>query len=318
MTKRALVTGATGQDGRLTSRLLLGKGYEVVGTSRRAVPGEHSAEGVPLLACTLTDTAEMRAIVADVRPHEIYNFAAFSTGSGMFDDPVAIGDVNGLGPVRILDAIRAVDPAIRFCQASSAEMFGARSPAPQSAATRLDPRSPYGAAKQFAHTMIDVYRGHHGVFACSAILFNHESELRPASFVTRKVTRAAARIAAGLEDNVTLGTLDVMRDWGYAGDTVAAMWLMLQQDQPGDYVVATGTRHSIRDLVELAFTAVGLDWRNHVRLDPGFVRPRADVELIGDPSALTALGWSPTMSFPDLVRRMVAADADDLRNDRED
>ncbi len=312
--RRALVTGATGQDGRLITRLLLAKGYRVVGTSRRTDRDTMSVEGIPLLPLSLTDQGEVTAIVDEVRPDEVYNFAAFSTGSGMFDDPVAMGDVNGQGPVRLLEAIRRVDPVIRLCQASSAEMFGARSPSPQSAATRLDPRSPYGAAKQYAHTMIDAYRGHHHLFACSAILFNHESELRPATFVTRKITRAAARIHAGLDNYVMLGDLEVRRDWGYAGDHVAACWLMLQADDPTDYVVATGRTHSIRDLAEIAFDAVGLDYRDHVRLDPSLNRPRADVELVGDPSALYALGWTPSVSFEDMIRRMVAADVKELQS----
>lgn len=308
----ALVTGATGQDGRLATRFLLGKGYRVVGTSRHATSGDTSAEGVALLRCSLTDQEEATAIIAQVRPDEIYNFAAFSTGSGMFDDPVAMGDVNGQGPVRLLEAIRRVDPAIRFCQASSSEMFGVRSPAPQSAQTRLDPRSPYGAAKQYAHAMIDVFRDRHCLFASSAILFNHESELRPVSFVTRKITRAAARIRAGLDDHVVLGDLEARRDWGYAGDYVVAAWMMLQAERPADYVVATGRTHSVRDLARIAFEAVGLDYRQHVRLDPGFSRPRASVELVGDPSALHALGWNPSVCFEDMVRRMVEADTLEL------
>lgn len=308
----ALVTGATGQDGRLVTRLLLDKGYRVVGTSRHAAPGDTSAEGAALLQCSLTSQEEVTAILDQVRPDEIYNFAAFSTGSGMFDDPLAMGDVNGQGPVRLLEAIRQVDPAIRFCQASSSEIFGANSPAPQSADTRLDPRSPYGAAKQYAHVMIDVFRDRYSLFACSAVLFNHESELRPTNFVTRKITRAAARIRAGLDDHVVLGDLDARRDWGYAGDYVAAAWTMLQATHPADYVVATGQTHSVRDLARIAFETVDLDYRRHVRLDPGFSRPRADVELVGDASALRTLGWAPSVSFKDMIRRMVEADTLEL------
>lgn len=313
MAKRcALITGASGQDGRLLTRLLLQKGYRVVGTSRHAQPGRVGTEGIELVRLTLINQDEATAVIRDVRPDEIYNFAAFSTGSGMFDDPLAMGDVNGQGPVRLLEAIRRVNPAIRFCQASSAEMFGRRSPAPQSADTRLDPRSPYGAAKQYAHVMVDVYRDRYDLFACSAIMFNHESELRPPSFVTRKITRAAARIAAGLDERVLLGALDTRRDWGYAGDHVAATWLMLQADAPGDYVVATGRMHSIGDLARIAFAAVGLDFRDHVRLDPSFTRPRADVELVGDPSAMHALGWAPSVGFEDMIRGMVEADVAQL------
>ena len=314
--RRALVTGATGQDGRFMTRLLQARGYSVVGTSRDALPGAIGPEGCPLLACSLTDQAQATAIVDQVRPHEIYNFAAFSTGSGMFDDPVAMGDVNGQGPVRLLEAIRRVDRTIRFVQASSSEMFGARSPAPQSAATRLDPRSPYGVAKQYAHAMIDIYRDRHAIFACSAILFNHESPLRPATFVTRKITQAAARIRAGLQDHVTVGALDTRRDWGYAGDYVMAAWMMLQAPAADDYVVATGVTHSVADLARIAFEAVELDYRDHVRLDPAFTRPRADVALVGDASALCALGWAPKVGFEDMIRQMVYADERILESER--
>lgn len=310
--RSALITGANGQDGRLLTRHLLARGYRVTGTSRHAKPGDRSVEGIDLRRCGLTSQDEVNDLIAEIRPDEIYNFAAFSTGSGMFDDPVAMGDVNGQGPVRILEAIRTIAPATRFCQASSSEMFGARSPAPQSAETRLDPRSPYGAAKQYAHAMIDAFRDRHGIFACSAILFNHESELRPTSFVTRKITRAAARIEAGLDDHVMLGDLDARRDWGYAGDYVAAAWTMLQAERPADYVVATGHTHSVRDFARTAFDIVGLDYQQYVRLDPRFSRPRAGVELVGDPSALKALGWAPSVSFHELVRRMVEADVMDL------
>ncbi|MEA1085866.1 GDP-mannose 4,6-dehydratase [Sphingomonas sp. CD22] len=305
--RRALITGATGQDGRLLSRLLRLEGYDVAGTSRTTDDGV-SAEGVPLHRCSLRDDAEATALVAALRPHEIYNFAAFSTGSGMFDDPVAMGDVNGLGPVRLLEAIRRVDPSIRFFQASSSEMFGRRSPAPQGPTTPLDPRSPYGTAKQYAHVMVDVYRKHHGLFACSGILFNHESPLRPPAFVTRKVVRAAVMIAAGRADHVVLGDLDARRDWGHARDHVRAAWMMLQAEQPTDQVIATGVTHSIRDLAALAFTAVGLDYRDHVRIDPTFRRPSESVALVGDPSSLRALGWQPEVGFADLIAEMVAAE----------
>ena len=302
------MTGATGQDGRLMTRLLQARGYAVVGTSREVAPGAIGPEGCPLLPCSMTDQAQAIDIVDRVRPHEIYNFAALSTGSGMFDDPITMGNVNGQGPVRLLEAIRRVDRSIRFVQASSSEMFGARSPAPQSAATRLDPRSPYGAAKQYAHAMIDIYRDRHAIFACSAILFNHESPLRPATFVTRKITQAAARIRAGLQDHVTVGALDTRRDWGYAGDYVMAAWMMLQAPAADDYVVATGVTHSVGDLARIAFEAVDLDYRDHVRLDPAFSRPRADVVLVGDASALCAIGWAPEVSFEDMIRQMVYAD----------
>lgn len=316
----ALITGVTGQDGRWLSRLLLGRGYRVVGTSRAASAPGQAPEGVALRPCPLTDPAPIAALIREVKPREIYNFAAFSTGSAMFDDPLAMGDINAQAPVRILEAIRREDPSIRFCQASSSEMFGARSPAPQSEETRPDPRSPYGAAKLYAHTMVDIYRNLHGIFACSAILFNHESELRPPAFVSRKVTRAAARIAAGLDDHVMLGNLEARRDWGFAGDYVDAMRRMLQAGEPGDCVVATGQTHSVRDLARIAFDEVGLDYRRHVRPDPSHRRPRADVELVGDAARLRALGWRPTVTFEEMIRRMVRADRqqiDGVRNEGE-
>ena len=216
---------------------------------------------------------------------------------------------------RILEAIRKLAPRIRFCQASSSEMFGARSPAPQSEDTRLDPRSPYGAAKQYAHAMVDIYRSHHRLFACSAILFNHESVLRPEKFVTRKITRAAARIAAGLDDHVVLGDLEARRDWGFASDYVEAMWLMLQAPQASDYVVASGRTHSVRELLAIAFDEVGLDYRLHVRSDPSLSRPRANVDLVGNSAKLHALGWRPSTSFEEMVRAMVRADQQHLNLD---
>lgn len=311
--KTALITGVTGQDGRFAARALHGRGYRVVGTSRYADASAGNLDGVAeLRSCALTDLAEVIALVREVAPAEIYNFAAFSTGSGMFDAPLAMGDVNAQGPVRLLEAIRQVDPAIRFCQASSSEIFGPRSPAPQSELTPADPRSPYGAAKLYAHSMIDIYRSAHGLFACSAILFNHESELRTPAFVTRKITRAAARISAGLEDHVTLGDMESRRDWGFAGDYVEAMQLMLQADEAADYVVASGTTHSVRDLANIAFAEVGLDYRNHVRSDLQFKRQRPETKIVGDPAKLHALGWRPRISFEDLVRRMVRADLDTL------
>ncbi len=315
MTERqtAIITGARGQDGNLLTRLLLDQGYRVVGTTRLAQPADAALEPQEMRECTLTDFDAIAALIADVEPDEIYNLAAFSTGSGMFDDPLAMGDINAMGPVRILEAIRQSGRPIRFCQASSSEMYGARSLAPQSETTCLDPRSPYGAAKQYAHAMAGVYRSAHGVFACSAILFNHESELRPEKFVTRKVTRAAARIAMGLDDHVILGDLEARRDWGYAGDYVAAMHCMMQAPEPGDYVVATGGKHSVRDLARIAFAAVGLDYRDFVRTDPAYRRPGVETDLVGDASRLRALGWRPSLTFEDMIGRMVHADLHQLK-----
>lgn len=307
-TPRVLITGITGQDGRHLARIAAAEGYAVHGTSRgSAAPPE--VFPITIHQCDLRGPDQIVALIDAIRPRALFNFAGFSTGQGMFDQPEQIGDVNGLAVTRLLEAIFRVDPTIRFCQASSSEMFGHRSAPPQNEDTPFQPRSPYGAAKLYAHAMVDVYRQRHGLFACSAILFNHESPLRPPSFVTRKITAAAAAIKLGLAGELVLGDLEARRDWGYAGDHMRAMWAMTQAERASDYVVATGRTHSVRDLCALAFERVGLDYRDHVHSDPGARRPREDVSLHGDPGRLMAqLGWRPQLAFADLVYMMVDAD----------
>ena len=303
----AIVTGVTGQDGQLASRLLVEKGYRVIGLSRagRASP----ALDIETIAWDPTDQAATETLLEHVQPDEFYNFAAFSSGSGMYDRPSELGDVNGLAVARILEAIRKVSPATRLCQASSSELFGSPEHAPQDERTPLRPRSPYGAAKLYAHAMIDVYRCHHRLFACSAILFNHESPLRGPAFVTRKIASAAARAKLGRLDVLALGNLEARRDWGYAGDTVEAMWRMLQAEAPDDFVIATGRSHSVRDLCAYAFSHVGLDYRNFVTESADEFRPAEPVEIVGDAGkAARVLGWQPTIDFATLVRMMVDAE----------
>lgn len=314
--KTAIVTGATGQDGSYAAELLLAEGYRVVGTTRDRAAAAGRFEGASkfaLVEIDLSSTDALRDLIVDSGASEFYNFAAFSSGSGMFDRPEAIGDVNGMAVTRMLEAIRRAGRDVRFCQASSSEMFGRAATSPQNEDTPFRPRSPYGAAKLYAHAMIDVYRTAHGLFACSAILFNHESPRRASGFVTRKITRAAAAIKLGLADEVSLGNLDARRDWGFAGDYVEAMVRMLRSDAPRDYVVATGVTHSVRELCELAFAHVGLDYSKHVREDSAFFRPDEPFQLVGDASrAARHLRWSPMTSFEALVGMMVDADLANL------
>lgn len=316
----ALVTGISGQDGSYMAELLLAKGYRVIG----AVKAEHlnklrapanSAGGVEFVAWNMLDQREMVDVLSHYRPSEIYNFAAYSSGVGMFEDAVKIGDVNGLAVSRILEAIREVDDNIRFCQASSSEMFGETPDSPQSEEALFRPRSPYGAAKLYAHSMIRIYRQHYRLFACSAILFNHESPRRGLGFVTRKTTHEAAKIKLGLANELRLGNLDARRDWGFSGDFVQAMWLMQQQPYADDYVIATGETHSVRDLCECAFGHLGLDYRNYVYEDSAAYRPVESVQLVGNASkARVQLGWKPQVDFRDLVCMMVDADLQALHN----
>ena len=306
-TKTAIVTGITGQDGQLTARLLLRKGYRVVGTSRSG--GGPAALDVPTMAWDLIDYSVIEALLHKEQPAEFYNFAAFSSGAGMYDRPVEIGDINGLAVGRILEAIRTVSPRTRFAQASSSELFGVPQKAPQDELSPFRPRSPYGAAKLYAHAMIDIYRERYGVFACSALLYNHESPLRGAAFVTRRITRAAAEAKVHRLKCLSLGNLEARRDWGYAGDSVEAMWRMLQAEEPADYVVATGRTHSVRDLCACAFGHVGLDYRSYVTENPEAFRAAEPVEIVGDASkAARLLGWHPQVGFDELVRMMVDAE----------
>ena len=314
MSKRAIITGITGQDGSYLAELLLDKGYEVVGMVRRSsTPNlwriEHLLDRVQLRTADLLDQLSMIRVIEEVRPHEFYNLAAMSFVPASWDQPMLTGEFNALGVTRILDAIRQVDTSIRFYQASSSEMFGKVRDVPQTEATPFYPRSPYGVAKAFGHHITVNYSESYDLFAVSGILFNHESPRRGLEFVTRKVSDGVARIKHGLIDSLLLGNLDARRDWGFAGDYVRAMWMMLQRDRPDDYVIATGTSHSVRDLVRFAFSRVGLEWEEWVRVDPNLLRPAEVDHLIGDASkARQDINWSPTVDFEHLIGLMVDAD----------
>src|SRR3954467_14934858 len=318
--KRALITGITGQDGSYLAELLLGEGYEVIGMVRRSstVTFEriaHIQDDLNLVAGDLVDEASMINILREQRPSEVYNLAAQSFVQTSWGQPVLTGEVTALGVTRILDAIRIVDPEIRFYQASSSEMFGKVVEVPQTETTPFYPRSPYGVAKVYGHWITVNYRESYQLHASSGMLFNHESPRRGLEFVTRKITHAVASIKLGLTDKLALGTLDAQRDWGFAGDYVRAMWLMLQQDVPDDYVIATDETHSVRDFCELAFGHVGLDYQEFVVQDERFMRPAEVDLLVGDSSkARATLGWKPEVSFPDLVAMMVDADLALLRH----
>ncbi len=321
MKKRALITGITGQDGSYLAELLLDQGYEVTGMVRRtSVPNlwriGHLLDRISIRAADLLDQLSIIRLLEAVRPHEIYNLAAMSFVPASWEQPLLTGEFNAQGVTRVLDAVRQVDPSIRIYQASSSEMFGKVREVPQTELTPFYPRSPYGVAKVFGHYITVNYRESYGVFACSGILFNHESPRRGLEFVTRKVTDGVARIKLGLAGTLSLGNLDACRDWGFAGDYVRAMWLMLQQERPDDYVVATGVAHSVRDLVETAFGRAGLDWQKYVRVDPGLLRPAEVDHLIGDASkARRVLGWEPAVDFRGLVEMMVDDDLARLRTD---
>ena len=314
MAKRAVVTGITGQDGSYLAEFLLEKGYEVIGVVRRSsLPNlgriQHLLGRVSLRPADLLDQLSLLRLIQDVKPHEIYNLAAMSFVPASWDQPLLTGDYNSMGVTRLLEAIRHVDTSIKLYQASSSEMYGRVREVPQTELTPFYPRSPYGVSKVFGHYITVNYRESYNMFAVSGILFNHESPRRGLEFVTRKVTDGVARIKLGLSDHLPLGNLDACRDWGFAGDYVRAMWMMLQQDQADDYVIATGVSHSVRQLVETAFAHVGLDWQKYVRIDPAFLRPAEVDHLIGDASkAKRVLGWEPSVSFERLVAMMVDAD----------
>jgi GDPmannose 4,6-dehydratase len=314
MSKRAIITGITGQDGSYLAELLLSKGYEVVGVVRRAsAPNywriQHLLDRLTLRPADLLDQLSLIRLVDEIRPHEFYNLAAMSFVPASWDQPMLTGEFNAQGVTRVLEAIRQVDSSIRLYQASSSEMFGKVREVPQTELTPFYPRSPYGVSKVFAHYITVNYRESYDLFAVSGMLFNHESPRRGLEFVTRKVTDGVARIKLGLAETLSLGNLDAHRDWGFAGDYVHAMYLMLQQDRADDYVIATGIAHSVRDLVQVAFGHVGLDWRKHVTLDPKLIRPAEVEHLIGDSSkARTQLGWVPSVDFAALVKMMVDAD----------
>lgn len=305
--RTALITGISGQDGRIMSGLLSARGYRVIGTSRSGTG--NGAAHIPVHHWDLLDQNVIDDIVARERPDEIYNLAAYSSGSGMFDAPVDMAEVNGLAVTRILETIRRIRPGIRFAQASSSEMFGDPVVSPQSEATPFNPRSPYGAAKLYAHTMVKVYRAYYGLFVTSAILFNHESPLRGLQFLTRKVTNAAARAKLGMLDTLELGHLGARRDWGYAEDSMRAMWRMLQVDRADDYVIATGITHSVRDVCAYAFGYLGLDYRDYVTENREMGRTVEATQLAGDAAkAMRDLDWRPTVNFETVIRAMVDSD----------
>jgi GDPmannose 4,6-dehydratase len=314
MAKRALITGITGQDGSYLAELLLEKGYEVTGVVRRSsTPNfwriEHILDRLTLCPGDLLDQQSLMRIIHDVRPDELYNLAAMSFVPASWDQPLLTGEYNSMGVTRLLEAVRQVDLDVRIYQASSSEMYGRVREVPQTELTPFYPRSPYGVSKVFGHYITVNYRESYGLFAVSGILFNHESPRRGLEFVTRKVTDGVARIKLGLADHLSLGNLEAQRDWGYAGDYVRAMWLMLQQDQAADYVIASGVSHSVQELVELAFGHVGLEWQPYVRTDPALLRPAEVDHLVGDASkARAALGWEPMVSFEGLITMMVDAD----------
>ncbi len=314
MAKRALITGVTGQDGSYLAEFLLDQGYEVCGMVRRSSTLNferiaHIQDRITLVAGDLLDEVSMINILRDNRPSEVYNLAAQSFVQTSWNQPVLTGETTALGVTRVLDAIRTVDPEIRFYQASSSEMFGKVLEVPQVESTPFYPRSPYGVAKVYGHWITVNYRESYDLHASSGILFNHESPRRGLEFVTRKVTHGVARIKAGIDDKLALGNLDAQRDWGFAADYVRAMWLMLQQDHPDDFVVATGETHSVKELVQLSFAAVDLDWEKHVVIDERFLRPAEVDLLVGDPTkAEKTLGWHRDVEFPALVQMMVEAD----------
>lgn len=314
MTKRALITGITGQDGSYLAELLLDQGYEVTGMVRRSsAPNlwrvEHLLDRITLRPADLLDQLSLVRIIQDVRPHELYNLGAMSFVPASWDQPLLTGEYNSMGVTRLLEAVRQVDPGVKVYQASSSEMYGRVREVPQTELTPFYPRSPYGVSKVYGHYITVNYRESYGLFAVSGILFNHESPRRGIEFVTRKVSDGVARIKLGLAGHLPLGNLDACRDWGFAGDYVRAMWLMLQQERADDYVIATGVSHSVQQLVEIAFAHVGLDPQRHIRIDPALLRPAEVDHLVGDSSkAKTVLGWEPTVSFEQLVTMMVDAD----------
>ncbi len=321
--KRALITGVTGQDGSYLAEFLLDRDYEVYGVVRRSSTEtferiRHLSDRLKLEQADLLDQLSLLRIVDRVRPHEVYNLAAQSFVPTSWEQPLLTGDYTGLGVTRVLEAIRHVDPkGIRFYQASSSEMFGRVLEVPQKETTPFYPRSPYGVAKVYGHFITVNYRESFNMYAVSGILFNHESPRRGLEFVTRKVTHAVARIKHGLQTTLQIGNLLARRDWGYSPDYVEAMWLMLQQDKPEDFVIATGETHTVGKLIELAFGAAGLDWKKHVVEDPKFFRPAEVDLLVGDPSkAKKQLGWTPRTSFEDMVKLMVAADLEIVENQK--
>jgi len=319
--KRVLITGITGQDGSYLAEFLLNKGYEVFGLVRRTSilnfeRIKHIQDRIELISGDLLDQNSLMNAIKESNPDEIYNLASQSFVPASWKQPVFTGEATALGVARMLEAIRAVNPKIKFYQASSSEMFGKVKEVPQTEKTQFYPRSPYGVAKLYGHWITVNYRESYNMFCCSGILFNHESPRRGLEFVTRKVTNAAAKIKLGLSNELKLGNLDAKRDWGFAGDYVKAMWLMLQRDEPDDYVISTGLTHSVKDLLQVAFDYVNLNWKDYVIVDPKFIRP-TEVELLrGDSTkALKKLGWTPETSFEELIKMMINADLERIEND---
>ena len=318
--KKALITGITGQDGSYLAEFLLNRGYEVFGLVRRTSilnfeRIKHVQDNIKLISGDLLDQNSLMNAIKESNPEEIYNLASQSFVPASWSQPVFTGEATALGVARMLEAIRAVNPKIKFYQASSSEMFGKVREVPQTEKTEFYPRSPYGVAKLYGHWITVNYKESYNMFSCSGILFNHESPRRGLEFVTRKVTNAAAKIKLGLESELRLGNLDAKRDWGFAGDYVKAMWLMLQQDEPEDYVIATGITHSVKDLVQIAFDYVNLNWEDYVIVDPKFVRPAEVDLLLGDSTkAKDKLGWKPAVDFKSLIKMMVDADLEKVKN----
>ena len=317
----ALITGITGQDGSYLAEFLLEKGYQVFGIVRRTSHHgyeriEHLLDKLELLPADLLDQHSLTTVVQDTKPDEVYNLGAQSYVPTSWTQPVLTGEFTALGVTRILEAVRLAHPEARFYQASSSEMFGKVAETPQRESTPFHPRSPYGVAKVYGHWITVNYRESYGMYAVSGILFNHESPRRGIEFVTRKVTDGAARIKLGLAEDLRLGNIDAQRDWGWAGDYVDAMWRMLQQPEPEDYVIGTGVTHSVRDLIEIAFARVGLEWQSYVKQDPRFIRPAEVDILLADPSkAKSKLDWEPRVGFEEMIQRMVDADLERLASD---
>ena len=312
LSKVAIITGITGQDGSYLAELLLSKNFHIIGITRDLSKAKCS------IAPSLHDQIEFiewnynqnfDTLVADRQPDEFYNFAGYSSGQGMYDAPVEMGMTNGIYVAGILNSIHKCSPKTKFCQASSSEVFGTASSSPQTELTSRNPRSPYGAAKEYADSMVKIYRRHHSIFSVSAILYNHESVRRSKSFISRKISSTVAKIKSGQENYLLLGNLDAERDWGFAGDYVQAMYLMLQQEKPEDFLIATGQLHTVRDLCKIAFEYVNLDYRDFVKVDPSFYRENEPVALLGDTSkAKSDLSWSPSISFEAMIRDMVKND----------
>uniref|UniRef100_UPI004047EE79 GDP-mannose 4,6-dehydratase n=1 Tax=Algoriphagus sp. TaxID=1872435 RepID=UPI004047EE79 len=318
MVKRAVINGITGQDGFYLTNQLLSKGYKVTGIVRnlgRAINNDFKLQGVKYLEWDMRNQNDIKEIILSIDPIEFYNLAAYSSGEGMFIDPIGIGDINGIAVAKILEAIREINPSVKFCQASSREIFGLATESPQTEQTFPKPRSPYGAAKFYGDSMIKIYREQYQLFACSAILYNHESPLRGMNFVTRKITNTAVKIKLGIEKKLYLGNLDTFRDWGFAGDYVEAMYLMLQQEIAEDYIISSGQITTVREFCRIAFEYLGLDYQEFVVVNPDLYRPSEPVHLVGNiGKAKKNLNWTPKTSLMHLVHMMVDSDMEQLLN----